>query len=301
MTRRLAAAHTGGFGLIELLVVMSIISVLMAILLPALGRTTETARQLNAMSGLRQMELGYVSYQMDFDGHVLFGYTPATVLGREIDITTESGHTFGLPVADRYPWRLAPYVGNLWEIIHSHTDVPEYPVAGDSDKDAGNKAYTLSLTPTFGLNSIYLGGHGTGGFRGFVTDAEGVIRPNVNEHVVFREAEVRRPSEMIVFTDSKARGGQFSASFEENTGLYFATPPHAAGHRWQASNGPDATANGFEILMRAHLTGLPEGRYSQSTITGFFDGHVTLKTAAELEDMRLWANEAQAADYDFVN
>lgn len=277
-----------GFTLIELLVVVSIIALLIGILLPALGASRNTAKQIVAQSGLRQLLVGYTVYQGDHDGHVLFGYTPATVLGNPVAVTTESGHTFSLPVADRYPWRLAPYVSGVWEVLHSHEPVPDLPEAGDSDSAALMKAYALSISPTFGINSVYVGGHGEGPFEGFVTSG-GMTRPNVGEHVVFREAEVKNASSLIVFADSQAKGGPF----EDGMGLHYVTPPRANGLRWVG------TRDGFTDLKSGHLTGLPEGWYGEAASTGFFDGHVASLRPDELDDMRRWANWAQDADYDF--
>jgi prepilin-type processing-associated H-X9-DG protein len=45
--------------------------------------------------------------------------------------------------------------------------------------------------------------------------------------------------------------------------------------------------------------GIPQGRNGAKAVTGFFDGHVEAKSPDELADMRLWANQARTADYDF--
>lgn len=47
------------------------------------------------------------------------------------------------------------------------------------------------------------------------------------------------------------------------------------------------------------MQGIPAGRYSQAAVTAFFDGHAEGLNPTELEDMRLWANDADAPDYDF--
>jgi len=62
-------AHpTAGFSLIELLVVISIISLLIAILLPALEQTRAVARQLNCGTNLKNIALAQAVYSEDFDG-----------------------------------------------------------------------------------------------------------------------------------------------------------------------------------------------------------------------------------------
>jgi prepilin-type N-terminal cleavage/methylation domain-containing protein len=66
LSRRPAAAFT----LIELIVVVAIIGVLAAMLLPALGRARDKARQIACASNLRQLGLSFVLYDGDNDGAV---------------------------------------------------------------------------------------------------------------------------------------------------------------------------------------------------------------------------------------
>ncbi|MDD5063255.1 MAG: prepilin-type N-terminal cleavage/methylation domain-containing protein [Phycisphaerae bacterium] len=54
-----------GFTLVELLVVMSIISMLMSILLPSLSRAMEAGKRTDCLSHLRQLTLAWYLYSMD--------------------------------------------------------------------------------------------------------------------------------------------------------------------------------------------------------------------------------------------
>jgi prepilin-type processing-associated H-X9-DG protein len=276
------------FTLVELLVVIGVIALLMAILLPALSRARRSARQLRAMSDLRQMLIGYTQYHVEHRGALLWGYTPPTVNGIPITVTDpRSGHAFGMPVADRYPWRLAPYCSDVWAILHAHGEVPPLPRASDSPAEALGKAYTLSLNPTFGINSVYVGGHAGGVFRGF--DGPSGDAPNAGAHVAFRASEVRQSSTLIVFAESQARNAPMA---DPESGLHFVTPPRAAGQRWKVEGGKIVITSGM-------ITGVPQGRFGSRAVVGFFDGHVEARLPAELEDMRLWAPRADREDYDF--
>lgn len=57
-----------GFTLIELLVVIAIIGILVAMLLPGLGRAREAGRSISCLNNLRQMGICFESYRSDYDG-----------------------------------------------------------------------------------------------------------------------------------------------------------------------------------------------------------------------------------------
>ena len=282
-----------GFTLVELLVVIGIIAMLMGIFLPVLGRARSAARQVQSMSDLRQMLAGYTQYSFDHREALLYGYTPPTVNGVPVMVDSPSGHRFGMPVSDRYPWRLAPYVDGMWQIIHNHTDLPPIPRAGDSEAVAFGKAYTLSINPSYGINSVFVGGHHGPVFKGFAgPDGD---RPNTGKHVVFKASEVRYPTELIVFAECKGRNAPPLFGPKSETGLHHLTPPRANGQRWTVEKGRFKITAPLGVLI-----GLPEGRNGSGTVTGFFDGHVDVMQPGQLEDMRHWANDADRPDYDFV-
>src|SRR6186997_2028225 len=63
-----------GFSLIELLVVIGIIAILIAILLPTLGRVREHARRAECLSNLRQVHTHFLAYAVAHEGQVPIGY-----------------------------------------------------------------------------------------------------------------------------------------------------------------------------------------------------------------------------------
>ncbi|MHB1156971.1 MAG: type II secretion system protein [Phycisphaerales bacterium] len=275
-----------GFTLVELLVVMGIIALLLGILVPALAGAREMARQCRGMSDLKQILTGYTTYTNDNDGQLLYGYSPGSVGGVNLTVN-DHGRTYGPPIVNRYPWRLVPYVANTWDVFYSADGAPDRPTPTDRDSDAFSKAYALSVSPMFGINAVYVGGYYSPFYKGFI-DMGTTARPNTGKHVVFRGSEVRQPSRLIVFAEAKRRNGGAAG----NEGHYWVTPPYANGHMWQAAG------DAWKVVETSRVIGLPEGRYRNKALTGFFDTHVAAMTAGELDDMTLWANTADHADDD---
>ncbi len=56
-----------GFTLIELLVVIAIIAILAAILFPVFAQAREKARAISCLSNTKQLSLGFIQYEQDFD------------------------------------------------------------------------------------------------------------------------------------------------------------------------------------------------------------------------------------------
>lgn len=263
------------FTLVELLVVIGIIAVLVALLMPALSGVRRSAGKVKAASNLRQLLAAYVQYSLDNKGSLLLGYPPPVVNGAPVTADLPDGSVAGPPTSQRYPWRLIRYVGDVWPIVYYYDAVPETD-------------YQKGLYAGFGLNSVFLGGHDGGFFLGYVGD-----RPNTGRHVMFKASEIRRPSDQVVFTESRRSGpGEFD-------GFFYVMPPRgrAPGDgRWWSAMPDGATAEAKTGVSG----GLPYGRFGKSVLTGFFDGHVDGRTTKELEDVRLWNTRAETADADFA-
>jgi len=100
-----------GFTLIELLVVVAIISLLAAILFPVFAKARENARRATCMSNLKQIGLGMVMYQQDYDEHMM-KWTYTLPLGAQGWQGYPSHNTQFL-----WYYALYPYVKN-WQLFN---------------------------------------------------------------------------------------------------------------------------------------------------------------------------------------
>jgi prepilin-type N-terminal cleavage/methylation domain-containing protein len=98
-----------GFTIIELLVVVSIIAMLFAILLPAVGKALDTARVNVSKSNLRQMGVAHKMYAADWaDRHVTYVRDNLGQYGGDVDLYSDLLYGPGGPLqVDAHPSMLA--------------------------------------------------------------------------------------------------------------------------------------------------------------------------------------------------
>src|SRR5688572_14603068 len=141
------------FTLVELLVVVGIISVLIAILLPALGRAREHARRVKCAANLRAM------------GHALTMYTQA--YHRYPGLMAENGNDEGF--VGIWPVRLRPFLDNGTEVFHCPSQ--DEDARWDSDGPQPVVRCSGDIFPVFGYEPgeplIHFGAHFSYGYNGW--------------------------------------------------------------------------------------------------------------------------------------
>jgi len=141
-----------GFTLIELLVVIGIIAVLAGIALPVMNNVQRKTRATVEANSARQIVAGYLAYAADNDGELLPGY----LAGASVEFP--NGDVGAGPEAERYPWRLAPYL--QWNAdIYMVNDLQK--TVASMDRGSTEYRYMVSLAPALGLNTYCVGGYQT--------------------------------------------------------------------------------------------------------------------------------------------
>ncbi len=113
--------RSAGFTLIELLAVIAIIAILAAMLLPALTRARDKARQSVCTSNLKQLGLALMMYVGDYDGYLPDSLRPG---GASFDAAYGGGPVYTAygdypqPGAMFWTQQLRPYIGLKRGIFH---------------------------------------------------------------------------------------------------------------------------------------------------------------------------------------
>jgi prepilin-type N-terminal cleavage/methylation domain-containing protein len=192
------------FTLIELLVVIAIIAILAAILFPVFAQAKAAAKKTAALSNVKQLALGVIMYEADYDDTFPLMYVPAP------------GVLDGL--GSTYTWQntIQPYVKN-WGLFVS----PLHRLTKADPINYLDVFLNFGIAPRAEINgtntlgswgdSYYTGAAGTGGAQtrwqglmGFFT-GNGWATPTSTAGVgSFSATSVARPAEMVFVTDASA-------------------------------------------------------------------------------------------------
>ena len=197
------------FTLIELLVVISIIALLIAILLPALGKARQTASKVQCLSQLKQIGVAQTAYNGDHRGY----FTPASL---------ETGDQYGL-----WGYMLWEYVGyskSKFNVTDNDFDVTD----GTHDNNIFNCPVTRinkTSTPRPPLST----GYGASGFKSYgmnitLHQRDGGVSLTNAKKAPTAERDITNLSNMALIVENKSYFAR-SNEFHGNEGLI----PHLGG------------------------------------------------------------------------
>ena len=277
------SVHKKGFTLIELLMVIAIIAILSSILVAGISRVRGAAHLADATSSARAIITAFLLTASDNNGQYMMGYGDAGQTLRPNGfppILSSQEH------ARRYPWRLVPYLSDSAEVLYVGENRNFFK------ESAGNSAYHTSLYPSFGINSIFVGGHYDGrkhspNFTPSQRSRDKTKFPN--RFWVLRPADAVEPAKMIVFASSISdTDGDGKAS-----GYFKVTPPKSPlSPTWGPYKGVTDPGSMGNVSLE----------YGGGALVANLDGSVTVLDEEDLRDMRRWSNQAAFySDKDFNN
>jgi prepilin-type N-terminal cleavage/methylation domain-containing protein len=276
------------FTLIELLVVIAIVAVLVSLVLPAVASARAVARQTKELVAGNQLMVAFSSYVNDNRDSVLPGYPPAAWIAGRMEVQDQSGTRLFGEVAQRYPFRILPYVGSSFGSLYTDgsllRDIANNPSQYQSLGVDQN--YVLSLYPSLGMNVTFVGG----------TDRSQQFDPTFARvfgrvHIE-KLSQAQRPSGVLAF--ASARGDAQGVDLLRGAqGFFRVEPPRfasSAGLRWQEAYDGKSESPGLN-------SGFVSLRDRGRAIAAHLDGHAETLDWRQLRDMRRWADQADREDW----
>jgi prepilin-type N-terminal cleavage/methylation domain-containing protein len=257
------------FTLIELLVVVAIISILAAMLLPCLARSRIKARMVEEMSAGRQLMLGVQMYADDNNGAAFPGYVSDT------SAVDNQGQSLIFPVNARYPWRIVPYLSGSMQLIYSGENRSKLSALQSSSHS--DYVYSVSLFPSLGINSYFIGGNQT---EFPAADANAKFGAGT---VITKIGEAKRPSELMVFVSARS-----AVTGNNAQGYYQVIPPYLKSRQWATAYAPSLSPNQW---------GYVAPRFNNRALAAMLDGHLENLDLQRMQDMRYWCNAADRPDW----
>jgi prepilin-type N-terminal cleavage/methylation domain-containing protein len=263
-----------GFTLIELLVVIAILSILISITIVIAGQVIKSAKSQKEAGALRLVLQAYTLAAIDRKGKLIIGYgvSDEPVMGFDGETIPPNS-----PDSWRYVFRLLPYLDDAISTLYVNEQNSYLDYLPLNEEGT----YSATLCPSFGLNSMWLGGdNATTGMDGLVPSFTSFL------------SGVRHPSNQLVFASAKASVGYLGTTGTQPLeGWFRVESPYWYSWHWHAAEGSFIPTE--DSLDHGYLS----TRHQSKVLTGQLDGSTNFQTIEELLDMRKWNPKANSSDW----
>ncbi len=303
-----------GFTIVEMLVIIAIITVLMGLLLPAMGGVRHRAQKMQEIHALREVAFAWNLYANSNNDYALPGYVDPDVQA-DWNVRYQFMDRSVIPpaIAAPWTWRLMPYLSYNHEMVHGHLDEPEFDMISmtadkiATDADLFDEAVEVAERPSFGYNGYYVGGWWDERVK--IPASEPGDEPDVIWRYRFWDTKpgagptldrsisvvarspgtIRDPSNLIIFCSSaQVRPGRYRKWLAETPGWHLVTPPILANQQqWLAGRtGAGAPASAAAAGGLIQGTGLDD-RTLEAVVTNSWVpiGRYTGKVAVVYADL----------------
>ena len=263
-----------GFTLIELLAVVAMTGVLAVLAIGATQKALDSANKVREIHAARHLVTALLASAQESDGAYLPGmdYRAGT---SSMPVYNPDGELVSGHAAQRYPFRLAPYLGNEFEgtIFVNRNKMEIVKKTGGSGPMYD---YQVSTYPALGMNIYCVGG---------VVRADGSLMSR--EDCISRAANMR--GSILAF----ASGGSGTGKSKTH-GFNYVSPPTMENDspiclKWKDSSAWTRDKDPMNY-------GWIDFRYNDKAVCAFLDGSVRMCAVDELSDMRIWTPSAQDAN-----
>ena len=313
-------AKKRAFTVVELLISIAIIFLIVTMALVGLKAAKKGAERTVSLNALRQMMTGYSAYASEHKGRLLPGYIKPSMIGvanNQLDIKAKLKSGFRLNADDTasYVWRLAPYLDHEWKTFMADYGSDsivsrfesEYGTGGGVGGEtygpgtAGTNTIGIASHPSFGLNSIFVGGDSFHGPNAVVSGNPWVGLPNTNanSHAATRMSQPKNPSKLIVFAPAKAANQpanlapevilgypELRAPFTQFSAQTGGPTSPGSTRQWFLQGDPSSPDKGKVVPDPGNFAnpgGLPVDRMGDGKITvGHLDASTTLNDIGDL-------------------